>query len=52
MKKKLKNRNLNKYEVALENSRNFTKAVKIFKYNGFVILKKSIPKSLHAFSSM
>ena len=46
MKKKLKNRNLNKYEVALENSRNFTKAVKIFKYNGFVILKKSIPKSL------
>ena len=46
MKKIIKDINLNKYEVVLENSESLIKAAKIFKNNGFVILKKSIPKYL------
>ena len=41
-----KDKNSNKYEVILENSKHFTKASKLFHNNGFVILKKIIPKSL------
>ena len=41
-----KEKNSNKYEVILENSKHFTKASKLFHNNGFVILKKIIPKSL------
>ena len=46
MKKIIKDINSNKYEVVLENSESLIKAAKIFKNNGFVILKKSIPKYL------
>ena len=44
LRKKIKN--LTEYEVVLENSKHFTNAAKLFNLNGFVILKKSIPKSL------